>query len=82
MRVNTNCTCGELVSTEVEGYSPSESVSISEIVERECGPVDPKEIEAAIRLVLAGRSYKRVRIFEKCPKCGAEVVFTNYMPLS
>lgn len=82
MRVNANCRCGELVSIEVEGFSPSESCPVSEIVEREFGPVDQKEIEAAIREVLAGQSYKRIRRFEKCPKCGGEVVFINYTLVS
>jgi endogenous inhibitor of DNA gyrase (YacG/DUF329 family) len=83
MRVNVNCAlCAELVSFEVEGFSPLESVSISEVVERECGHVDAKEIEAAIRLVLAGRSYKRIRLFKNCPKCGAEVVFVSYVLVS
>ena len=83
MRYWINCPeCAELIPYDIEGVSPSEMMPISDMMEERFGPIDRNLINDAMKEVLAGKGYKEVHLFNNCPKCGARVRLTNWMPLT
>lgn len=83
MRYWVNCkTCAELIFFDIEGASPAESCSLSEIVEEKLGPLDPDLLYGVAKEILERRGLKETRLFKNCPKCGVLTMFSNWAPLN
>ena len=85
MRVSMTCKCGEEVFFDIDTVaisSPFGPYSISDRVREELGEVSPELIDKALDKILEGRELKKLRFFQKCPKCGCENVYIVWVPLS
>jgi hypothetical protein len=85
MRVSRICKCGEEIFFDlgpVGLLNPSEVAPIDDMVRERVGEVSPEDLEWAVGQYLKGKEYKRIRLFQKCSKCGVENVFIIYAPLN
>ena len=64
MRIWTNCkVCAELVFFDIEGVSPLDNLPVTEVLEEEFGPLDPKLIYDVVKQWAPGKEYKEVWLY-------------------
>ena len=83
MKVPRDCgTCGQEIIYDIEGvnvFNPSELKSLDSYLEDPVKEFGKELVLKTLDEVMEAKgNYKKVRFFEKCPRCGVENVFVLY----